>query len=64
MFLELYFLRWPIESKYMELKERFLLEVVSEAFKVRSQIQPGRKFRRKNTKLVCRKHFSNLKTAY
>ncbi|WP_026496953.1 IS4 family transposase [Butyrivibrio sp. WCD3002] len=26
MFRELYFLRWPVESKYYELKEKFLLE--------------------------------------
>lgn len=139
MFRELYFLRWPIETKYYELKEFFKLEeyngktktavfqeffinlllsnlcslikgkvdediqnnmsttakyryqanrsfiigrlkktfakilcgilnidyidtVVSEAFKVRSQIQPGRTFRRKTRKLVCRKHFSNRKS--
>ena len=29
MFSELYFLRWPVETKYMELKERFLLEEYS-----------------------------------
>lgn len=138
MFCELYFLRWPVESKYHELKEKFLLEeysgktttavfqefyinllmsnltsliknkvdddidehmsttskykyqanrsyiigrikktlpkilcdllqtafidqIVSDAFKVRSQVVPGRKFRRKKTKQICRKHFSNLK---
>ena len=138
MFRELYFLRWPVEGKYMELKEKFLLEeysgktktavfqefyinllmsnltsliknkvdddidehmtttckyryqanrayiigrlkkafpkilcnilqteyidqIVSDAFKVRSQIIPGRKFRRKTRKLVCRKHFPNLR---
>ena len=138
MFRELYFLRWPVECKYMELKEKFLLEeysgktktavfqefyinllmsnltsliknkvdddidehmtttgkyryqanrsyiigrlkkafpkilcdilqteyidhIVSDAFKVRSQIIPGRKFRRKTRKLVCRKHFPNRK---
>ena len=141
MFRELYFLRWPVEVKYFELKERFRLEeyngttatsviqefyinillsnltalikakvdddinialstsrskhryqanrtfiigkirillaklingilnpeaidsLVKACFKVRSQIQPGRKFRRKR-KLVCRKHFPNIKSAY
>ena len=29
MFKELYFLRWPIESKYFELKERFRIEEYS-----------------------------------
>ncbi len=137
MFRELYFLRWPLESKYMELKEIFLLEysgknktavfqefyinllmsnltsliknkvddgidehmtttgkyryqanrayiigrlkkaipkilcnilpteyldqIVYDTFKVRLQVVLGRKFRRKTRKLVCRKHFPNLK---
>lgn len=134
MFRKLYFLRWPVESKYMELKEKFLLEeysgktktavfqefylnllmsnltsliknkvdddidehmttrkyryqanrayiigrlkkaipkvlcnilpteyldqIVSDAFKVRSQAVPGRKFRRKNQKTRLSKTLS------
>lgn len=138
MFSELYFLRWPVEGKYMELKEKFQLEeysgktktaifqefyinmlmsnltaliknkvdddidqhmtttaknryqanrsyiigrlkkafpkilcdilpmdyidqIVSDAFKVRSLVEHGRKCKRKTRKLVHRKHFPNRK---
>lgn len=141
MFKELYFLRWPIELKYYELKERLLMEeysgktktsvfqdfyinlllanltsliknkvdedidrnlnpankyryqanrtfiigkmkkllpkilcnikdlicidaLVKDAFRARSQIQPRRKCKRKNRKLVCRKHFPNQKYTF
>ncbi len=43
------------------LSTEYLDQIVSAAFKVRSQVVPGRKFRRKTRKLVCRKHFPNLK---
>ena len=39
-------------------------EIVKESYKVRSQLLPGRSFKRKTRKLVCRKHFSNRKVAF
>ncbi len=43
------------------LQTEYIDQIVSDAFKVRSQIIPGRKFRRKTRKLVCRKHYPNLR---
>ena len=141
MFRELYFCRWPVESKYLELKQRLGLEsfsgttttsvfqefylnmllsnlsslvknhvderieecrnpankyryqanrsfiigqmkkslpkilfgiagisvineIIEAAFCFRSQIQPGRSFKRKRNKAIGRTHFNNKKTAF
>lgn len=141
MFRELYFLRWPVESKYLELKKRLEVEsfsgatttsifqefylnmlfsnlssliknhvdenirnsenpankyryqanrsfiigqlkktlpkilcgmltlsvindIIEYAFFSRSQIQPGRSYRRKKNKAIGRTHFNNMKTSF
>ena len=52
MFRELYFYRWPVETKYKE------------SLRCRSQIMPGRTFRRKKNKAIGRTHFNNKKVAF
>ena len=39
-------------------------DLTNAAIKVKSMIQPGRKFKRRNLKQVRRKHFPNQKSAF
>ena len=69
MFRELYFYRWPVETKYKEiLCNLFYLSALDilykESLRCRSQIMPGRTFQRKKNKAIGRTHFNNKKVAF
>ena len=69
MFRELYFYRWPVETKYKEilcnLFDLSALDILyKESLRCRSQIMPGRTFRRKKNKAIGRTHFNNKKVAF
>lgn len=85
MFSELYFYRWPVETKYKEFNRTFIIgrikktlpkilcgisdllcidDLQDEAVECRSQIMPGRSYKRKKLRIKGRTHFNNLKVAF
>ena len=65
----IYFYRWPVETKYKEilcnLFDLSALDILyKESLRCRSQIMPGRTFRRKKNKAIGRTHFNNKKVAF
>lgn len=66
---DIYFYRWPVETKYKEilcnLFDLSALDILyKESLRCRSQIMPGRTFRRKKNKAIRRTLFNNKKVAF